>query len=147
MGYAEKRRGYYLARYRVGEKMMTVKDEHGATIRYATKPAAKAAAVSEQAKVQLGTWRDPTGGQTSFGDWVNIWYERQDLAPSTMQNYKHHIEEHLSPTFEEMALAQIFGADVDECERKEGAAGYSVFSVRTWRTTLSTVWPTPLSRD
>jgi hypothetical protein len=39
-------------------------------------------------------------GQT----FVSRWYAAQDLAASTMQNYRHHIEEHLLPTFEQMAV-------------------------------------------
>src|SRR5690606_25057799 len=97
------------------------------------------AANDEEAKVRSGTWHDPERGQITFGTWANGWYTSQSLAPSTMQNYKHHIEEHLLPEFDDDPLAAIFGADVDEWEQKELAAGYSVTSVRTWRTTLSTI--------
>jgi hypothetical protein len=47
-----------------------------------------------------GTWRDPAAGRITFGDYASRWYEAQDLAASTMQNYRRHIEEHLLPAFE-----------------------------------------------
>ena len=46
----------------------------------------------------------------------------QDLARSTMQNYRRNIEEHLLPAFEDIALADISAADVAAWERRERAA-------------------------
>ncbi|TDC47094.1 LacI family transcriptional regulator [Jiangella ureilytica] len=139
MGYAEKRSGYYLARFKWGDKLITVKDVNGRVIHFSTKRAATTAANIAETRAREQTWRDPSAGRMTFGAWANEWYERQDLAPSTMQNYKHHLEEHLLPAFEQTALADIFGAEVNEWERAELRAGYSVSSVQTWRTTLSTI--------
>ncbi|WP_205629751.1 tyrosine-type recombinase/integrase [Jiangella muralis] len=139
MGYAENVGDYYIGRYSAGGKWPTVKNSRGETIRYRTKRDASKAANDEEAKVRSGTWHDPERGRITFGAWANGWYASQNLALSTMQNYKHHLEEHLLPEFEDDPLAEIFGADVDEWERKELAARYSLTSVRTWRTTLSTI--------
>ena len=38
--------------------------------------------------------------QITFGTYVSRWYAALDLAASTMQNYRRHIEEHLLPAFE-----------------------------------------------
>lgn len=89
MGYAEKRPGYYLARYKVNGTWITVKNSRGETVRYGTKRAAKAAANAEEVKVRERTWRDPAAGRITFGAWANRWYARQELAQSMMQNYKH----------------------------------------------------------
>ncbi|MFI6626482.1 LacI family DNA-binding transcriptional regulator [Streptomyces sp. NPDC050528] len=79
--------------------------------------------------------RDLALGQETFGEYANRWYEAQDLAASTMQNYKRHIEEHLLPDFEDKALDDIVRRDVDLWEKKEKAI-YAASSVRTWRSTL-----------
>lgn len=71
-----------------------------------------------------------------FGEYASRWYAAQDLAASTMQNYRRHIEEHLLPTFESSAFDAITGAAVTDWERKEIAAGYRHSSVKTWRGTL-----------
>ncbi|MDH6216678.1 LacI family DNA-binding transcriptional regulator [Streptomyces pseudovenezuelae] len=82
---------------------------------------------------------DPSLGQETFGEYANRWYEAQDLAASTMQNYKRHIEEHLLPDFEDKALAGILRTDIDLWEKKEKAV-YAASSVRTWRATLHVIF-------
>lgn len=140
MGYAEDRGGYYRARYKIGPgKYGTVKDAVGRTMRYRTKREAEKAADAEEVKVREGKWRDPAGARTTFGDYANRWYAAQDLAPSTMQNYKRHIEEHLLPEFEDAALGDIARTDVDTWAKKERDAGYKDSSVKTWRGTLHLV--------
>lgn len=141
MGYAEKRGSgagaYYLARFSDGHgKWPTVKNATGATVRYKRKRDADKAANDEEAKVRGGTWKDTSAGQITFGEFAGRWYAAQELAASTMQNYRRHLEEHLLPEFENTALADILGADVDGWERKEAAAGYKPSSIKTWRGTL-----------
>ena len=141
MGYAEKRGNYYRARYWVAEgKYVTLQDASGMTAKFRTKREAKRAADDEEAKVRGGTWHDPSAGQITFGDYVSRWYEAQDLAPSTMQNYRRHIEEHLMPEFETRELADILGSDVDAWARRERERGYAESSVKTWRGTLHLIF-------
>lgn len=54
-----------------------------------------------EAKHQHGAWCASALGQETFGEYAKRWYEAQYLAASTMQNYKHHIKEHLLPDFED----------------------------------------------
>ena len=68
---------------------------------------------------------------TTFAPALNV-----DLAASTMQNYRRHIEEHLLPTFEDMAVADIMPSDVATWEKHERADGYAESSIKTWRGTL-----------
>ncbi|WP_432984677.1 LacI family DNA-binding transcriptional regulator [Dactylosporangium sp. CA-233914] len=134
MGYAEKRGGYWRARYKIEPgKYGTVQDATGAKVEFRTKREAKKAADEAEA-----TGRRPVApqGRMRFGNWANAWYERQDLAASTMQNYRRHIEEHLLPTFEDRELGSISSADVDTWAKSERAAGYAEASVKTWRGTL-----------
>lgn len=140
MGYAEDRGGYFRARFkRADGRYGTVKDENGRAIKYTKKSAAEKAADAEEAKVNASLWRDPDSGRTKFGEYVSRWYADQDLARSTMQNYRRHLEEHLLPEFEDKALADIQKRDVSEWVRKERDAGYKPSSIKTWRGTLHLV--------
>jgi integrase len=140
MGFAEKRANYWRGRYKTAPgKHLTVVDEHGKAIRFATKGEAQRAASEAENKYRRGDWRDPALGQETFGEYANRWYEAQDLAASTMQNYKRHIEEHLLPDFEDKALAGILRTDVDLWEKKEKAV-YAASSIKTWRSTLHLIF-------
>ncbi|KAB1983426.1 LacI family DNA-binding transcriptional regulator [Streptomyces triticiradicis] len=139
MGFAEDRGTYWRGRYKISTgKYGTVADESGETIRFRTKREAKQAADAEEAKVRSGSWKDPAAGQITFGAYASRWYAAQDLAASTMQNYRRHLEEHLLPEFEDRPLASIQRVDVDAWEKKEKAL-YAASSVKTWRGTLHLV--------
>ncbi|MFK0173987.1 LacI family DNA-binding transcriptional regulator [Streptomyces sp. NPDC090306] len=137
MGYVEKRGAYWRGRYKIEDgKYGTVSDATGAVVKFATKREAKQAADAEEVSVRRGEWRDPAPlGQETFGEYASRWYAAQDLAASTMQNYRRHIEEHLLPDFQDKALAGIVRTDVDIWEKKERAE-YAASSVKTWRSTL-----------
>ncbi|GAB3718294.1 tyrosine-type recombinase/integrase [Nocardiopsis nanhaiensis] len=140
MGYAESRGTYFRGRYkRPDGSYGTVADSRGKTIKFPTKTAAKQAATAAETDVRRGEWTDPRSGRITFGEYAGRWYAAQDLAPSTMQNLKRHIEEHLLPEFESWSLADITSFDVDAWERREKEAGYAVSSVKTWRGTLHTM--------
>lgn len=137
MGYAEKRGGYWRGRYKIERgKYGTVCDSNGATIRFRTKREAEQAANDKEAEVRGGRWRNPSAGRVTFGQYVSRWYEAQDLAASTLQNYRRHIEEHLLPTFEPFAIADISSTDIAAWEKRERALGYAESSIKTWRATL-----------
>jgi len=137
MGFAEKRVDYWRGRYKVAPgRYATVTDANGATVRFRTRREAEQAAEAEEVKVRAGAWRDPARGRITFGEYASRWYAAQNLAVSTMQNYRRHIEEHLLPTFEEVPVADILAADIGAWEKREQTAGYAQSSIRTWRSTL-----------
>jgi hypothetical protein len=137
MGFGEKRGDYFRGRYKVAPgRYATVRDDSGALARFRTKREAEQAAHAEEAKVRAGGWRDPTAGRIPFGEFASRWYAAQDLAASTMQNYRRHIEEHLLPTFEAQAIADIGRTDIAVWEKQERANGYAEASIKTWRATL-----------
>jgi site-specific recombinase XerC len=80
--------------------------------------------------------RPGAAGRMTFAEYANDWYARQDLALSTMQNYRRTIEDHLLPQFGDSAVAAVSSTDVALWEKKERALGYAHASVRLWRTTL-----------
>jgi integrase len=140
MGYVENRGDYFRGRFKRRDGSYgTVADDAGRTIKYPTKREAKQAADDAEADVRKGEWRDPRSGRTTFGTYASKWYAAQDLALSTMQNLKRHIEEHLLPEFETWALADITSLDVDAWERAEKDRGYAASSIKTWRGTLHTM--------
>ncbi|MDQ0941788.1 integrase [Streptomyces sp. V1I1] len=139
MGFAEDRGTYWRGRYKISTgKYGTIADHSGITIRFRTKREAKRAADAEEARVRSGGWKDPDAGQVTFGNYTSRWYAAQDLAASTMQNYRRHLEEHLLPEFEDRPLASIRRTDVDAWDKKERAL-YAASSVKTWRGTLHLV--------
>ncbi|MBT2425163.1 MULTISPECIES: LacI family DNA-binding transcriptional regulator [Streptomyces] len=140
MGFAEKRANYWRGRYKTAPgKHLTVVDESGKAIKFATKGEAQRAASEAENKYRRGDWHDPALGQETFGEYASRWYDTQDLAASTMQNYKRHIEEHLLPDFGDQALAGILRSDVDRWEKKERAL-YAASSVKTWRSTFHLIY-------
>jgi len=137
MGYGEKRGDYWRARYKIAPgKYRTLADGNGELLRFRTKRAAEQAANEEEAKVRGGRWHDPAAARITFGEYANRWYARQDLAASTMQNYRRHIENHLLPAFEDTVLLALTSEEVDLWEKRERAAGYAASSIKTWRSTL-----------
>jgi site-specific recombinase XerD len=140
VGYAERRGDYWRGRFKVRPGQYdTVKDAAGGTVRFRTRRDAERAANDAEPKVRGRAWRDPSAGRATFGQYVSRWYAAQDLAASTMQNYRRHIEEHLLPTFEQMAVADILASHVTAWEKRERAAGYAESSIKTWRGTLHLV--------
>lgn len=136
MGYAENLGSYWRGRYKVVPgKYATVRDADGDAIRFKTKAAAKKAADAEEAKLLAGM-KKVAPERITFGAYVSRWYEAQDLAASTMQNYRRHIEEHLLPAFEDFAIAEILSTDIAAWEKRERAVPYAASSVKTWRATL-----------
>jgi integrase len=136
LGYAENLGSYWRGRYKVASgRYATVADTDGATIRFRTKTAAKRAADAEEAKLLAGM-KKAAAERITFGAYVSRWYAAQDLAASTMQNYRRHIEEHLLPAFEDHAVADIQNTDIGAWEKRERAVPYAASSVKTWRATL-----------
>lgn len=137
MAYAEKRADYWRGRYWIAPgKVRTVADDDGATVRFRTKREAEKAAQDAESNVRAGKWKNPVAERITFGDYASRWYEVQDLAMSTMQNYRRHIEEHLLPAFEDQAIADVLSTDVAAWEKRERAVPYAASSVKTWRATL-----------
>jgi len=137
VGYGERRGDYWRARYKTATgKYGTVKDTTGATVRFRTRREAEQAANDAEATVRAGRFRDPAADQVTFGEFVNRWFPHQDLAASTMQTYRHHIEGHLLPAFEHMPVREIRPTDVAAWEKRQRAAGYAESSVRGRRKVL-----------
>lgn len=140
MAWTEQLVGGFRARYRdAAGKKCSVLDDAGAPKLYRTKSEALKAARDAEADVRTGRHRDPKLGLETFAEYANRWYEAQELAASTMQNYKRHIEEHLLPHFGDLALKQISKDAVLRWERAEKSAGYMPSSIKTWRGTLHVI--------
>ncbi|MCQ8772274.1 LacI family DNA-binding transcriptional regulator [Streptomyces telluris] len=167
MGYGEKLKGYYRARYWEAPGVLrTLVDAEGRTMRFSSKRAAAKAANDQEAVIRGAAKSSPppekptapseeavNGGDPpsaapaesdvqpgmTFGEYVNRWYAELELAASTMQNYKRHVENHLLPAFGEKALSAITRSDVGAWEKKERAS-YEGTSVQTWHGTLHVIF-------
>lgn len=140
MGFAENAGSYWRGRYwtSAGRKE-TVRDEiTGKPIHFDTKRDAKRAADRAEADdaKQATTARAAIDFQMTFGTYVRSWYARQDLAQSTMQNYRRHIENHLLPAFEDSVFRAMVNEDVIAWEKSERNAGYAEASIKTWHGTM-----------
>ena len=137
MGYAEKRGDYWRGRFKTSPgRYATVADANRGTIRFRTRREAEQAANDAEARIRNGGRPSRAGGRMSFGEYVNAWFARQDLALSTMENYRRAIEGHLLPAFQDYPLAAISIGDVALWEKRERALGYAERSLRLWRTLL-----------
>lgn len=141
MGYAENAGSYWRGRYKSAlGKLETVRDQiTGKPIHFDTKRDAKRAADRAEADDanQAPQMRTAEADRRmTFGAYARSWYARQDLAASTMQNYRRHIENHLLPAFEDSLMRGMTVGDVDLWEKAERKAGYAEASIKTWRGTL-----------
>jgi hypothetical protein len=140
MGYAENAGSYWRGRYRTStRRIATVRDRvTGKPVHFDTKREAKRAADRAEAESAVQEAQSPPtiNQRMTFGEYVRSWYNRQDLAASTMQNYRRHIENHLLPTFEQEILREITHESVDLWEKAARRAGYAESSIKTWRGTL-----------
>ncbi|WP_320784134.1 LacI family DNA-binding transcriptional regulator [Streptomyces sp. CRN 30] len=152
MAYAEKRtaRGktYFRACYQRPDRKAqgVVVDQDGRAVRYPTKTTAQKAA--EKAEVDAfeeakkGRYVPPEqrieAGQKTFAQFVEEWIEGQDLAASTMQNYRRNLA-HLLPAFGPHPVRDITDTMIVKWERAQKARGAALSSVRTRRSLLHLV--------
>lgn len=142
MAFAEKRKHGWRVRYRRADGTYGSRDRHPDTgEHFASRRAAEAWGDAEEARVAAGL-RPATleaGRSRTFGQWVNAWYVRQDLAPSTMSSYRTNIEARILPYFEDVPLAEITSARITDWERRLKADDLSPETIRTYRGVLSVI--------
>lgn len=64
-------------------------------------------------KVTDGTWIDPAAGKRTFDEWVALWLDDQvQHRPTTMENTRRRIANHLQPTFGTTPLVAIRRGEV-----------------------------------
>lgn len=148
MAYAEPRKArgktYFRACYQRPDRTAqgVVVDEDGRAVRFPTKTTALKAA--ERAEVEAfeearrGRWVPPEqkaqAGQVTFAQFVETWLDGQDLADSTMQNYRHGLA-HLVRAFGQHPVRDITEAMVTQWERAQKASA-ALSTVRTRRSLL-----------
>ena len=140
MGFAERLADGWRARYKNADGLyVTLTGPGGKKLRFSTQNKAEKAADAEEAKIEAGIPKVSPVEQITFGEYASRWYEAQNLAVSTMQNYKRHIEEHLLPAFQDKAIGDILSTEIDAWEKRELAVPYAASSVKTWRGTLHVI--------
>ncbi|WP_429455011.1 tyrosine-type recombinase/integrase [Nocardia sp. GP40] len=82
---------------------------------------------------------DVRSDDITFAEYVNGWFDEQDLAETTTANYASYIQCHLLPKFGSMYLREITKGTVSAWEKEERAAGYAVATIRTIRAILHVI--------
>ncbi|MFF3567937.1 LacI family DNA-binding transcriptional regulator [Nocardia jiangxiensis] len=153
MGYAKPRKGYCEAHYAIGNGQYEVlRDTAGKPVRFPTKRLAQQEANHWEVKRRNGEIATATPepppvahagtnapGNILFQDWVELWYEEQDLARTSMATYKSILRSQLLPEFGGKPLNEITKASITRWVRKLREAGYKPESIRTYRSLLHTI--------
>jgi integrase len=150
MAYAEKRtaRGgkpYWRACFQRPDRKAqgVVIDADGKAVRYPTKTTAKKAAEKAETEAyeeaKRGRYVSPElqleAAQTTFAQFVAEWIEGQDLAASTMQNYRRGLAQ-LLPVFGAYPVKDITDTLIARWEREQKANGAAASTIRTRRSLL-----------
>ncbi len=125
MAYAEKRGKRWRARYKRPDGTWATASCDDAGRPFLSKQAAEDWGDDQESAIRRGTWLDPRAGDITLAEWAGRWWEGLDLAPSTMRNYRRHLDEHVLPEFGARALADIFRTDIDAWQKRERKAGYA----------------------
>ncbi|MGW4300370.1 LacI family DNA-binding transcriptional regulator [Streptomyces sp. NPDC004646] len=149
MAYAEPRKArgqtYYRACYQRPDRKAqgVVVDADGKAVRYPTKTtalkAAQKAEIDAFEEAKKGRYVPPevkvAAGQVLFADFVKKWIADQDLAESTMQNYRNGVT-YLEKVFGAYPVRDITTSMITQWERDARAAGAAASTVRTRRSLL-----------
>jgi integrase len=161
MAYAEKRTGrggkpYWRALFQRPDRKAqgVVVDADGKAVRYPTKTTAKKAAEKAETEAyeeaKRGRYVPPElqleAAQTTFARFVAEWIEGQDLAASTMQNYRRGLA-HLLPTFGAYPIKDITDTLIARWEREQKANGAAASTIRTRRSLLHLVLADAVEKD
>jgi Phage integrase, N-terminal SAM-like domain len=106
VGDADRQVVYWRARYGCLPVKRALSARRAGGDPYRTRREAERAANDAETQARRARF-DPSAGCIRFGNYATCWYATQDLAASTMQNYRRHIEQHLLPTFENVAVSDI----------------------------------------
>jgi len=85
-----------------------------------------------------GEWLDPALSRVTVGEWAQTWLASQrQLKPSTLDRYAGIVTKQVTPTWRNVALAEVAPADVDAWLSGLAAGGLSAASVRQCHRVLS----------
>ncbi|MFE7388379.1 tyrosine-type recombinase/integrase [Streptomyces sp. NPDC057582] len=65
-----------------------------------------------QAELRAGDWTDPDASRVPFGSYASTWITERGISASTTDLYRSLLRNHLAPTFDRVALADITPAMV-----------------------------------
>lgn len=133
MGYPEQRGKFWRARWRSPSGKLESMSG------FLTEKAADRYWQDQEAAIRAHRYVDPRAGQILFEDWVNLWFKGLDLEPSTMANYRYHLEYHAMPQFAGRSIAAIAREEVTAWEKTlVDVDGLSPRTAKDARVTLAT---------
>ena len=133
MAYAEKRGNMWRARWRDPDGILQSKPG------FKTRKDAEKHGRDQEAAIRSNTYVDQKAGRITLTDWVNQWFPSLDLEPTTLSNYRYHIEVHILPAFGDRALASLSREEIGAWEIRIVRQGYTQRTARDARSTLTTI--------
>ncbi len=76
------------------------------------KQAARNASVEAEGKTKRAGWTDPRAGQTTWGEWFELWWPTRQIEPSTSKRESGLAAVHLLPRWRDVPLSAIRRQDV-----------------------------------
>ncbi|MFC5187101.1 tyrosine-type recombinase/integrase [Actinomadura harenae] len=98
---------------------------------FRTKRAAESWGNAEEEKMKGGDWADPKLLGTPFETWAEEWYEAQDLAETTMSNYRSTLDSMILPHWVGWGTGSIKPINIAGWTKKLRAEGYKPSSIAT----------------
>lgn len=121
--------GRYQARYPGPDGVL-----RPAPMTFPTEDAADGWLDQTEAKMRLGEWFNPDGGQELFGNYADEWLTDRPLAPKTRQTYEGLLRLHIKPALGAMRLADIDSRHVRRWHgQMTGAGKGQVITAKAYR--------------
>lgn len=114
---------------------------HAAPSTFATKGEALAWLSGIETDIRRGSWADPTGAQTTVGEWLDHWLktviEGRVGSENTVANYTSIVTIHLKPGLGHLPLARLTPEQVDDFLASKAKGGLSKSYVARMRNILA----------
>lgn len=106
-------------------------DTIGAINGFTTKAAATEHAESMETDQRRGVFIDPDGQKTTVGEWAQDWLEALDVAPTTEEQYRSLLTNHVLTRWGDHGLGEISSIKVAAWAKQLRADGYAASTVTT----------------
>jgi len=90
---------------------------------------ALAKAIDAEEAANKPGWRDPKAGGRAWGDWLDEWWAKRNVAPGTLRRDMSQVNNHIRKKWEKVPLANITRYEVKAWAAELGASGLSESSV------------------
>jgi len=93
----------------------------------------------QEADARARRWNDPRKGDITVSSWIDEWGQGQDLAETTVENYRYMIEFHILPAFRDRPLSSLDALEIDAWERGIRERGFAPSVAAKARSVFGTI--------